>query len=118
MTEYEPFYIYFSLIAVITLLVVSVSSLFPTRIIVPEKYAPYESGIVTETALLQERFPLRHYLVALMFLVFDVEVIFLFPWAIIAKEMGSFAFYEMGFFLLISFAGLTYVWKKKGLQWE
>lgn len=79
---------------------------------------PYESGIQTETNLLQERFPLHHYLVGLMFLVFDIEVIFLYPWAVIAKTIGPFAFYEMFFFLIAVLIGFAYVWKKGGLEWE
>jgi len=79
---------------------------------------PYESGIQTETHLLQERFPLRHYLVGLMFLVFDIEVIFLYPWAVIGKKIGAFAFYEMTFFLVALLVGFAYVWRKGGLQWE
>lgn len=79
---------------------------------------PYESGIQTETHLLQQRFPLRHYLVALIFLVFDIEVIFLYPWAVIAKKIGPFAFYEMSVFLVALLVGFAYVWRKRGLQWE
>lgn len=79
---------------------------------------PYESGILTTTNLLQQRFPLRHYLVALIFLVFDVEVIFLYPWAVIGKEIGAFAFYEMAFFMAALLVGFAYIWKKGGLQWE
>lgn len=79
---------------------------------------PYESGIQREANLLHERFPIRHYLVALLFLVFDIEVIFLYPWAVIAKEIGSFAFYEIFFFLSIIFVGFAYVWKKGGLEWS
>lgn len=79
---------------------------------------PYESGILTQTHLLQKRFPIRHYLVALLFLLFDIEVIFLFPWAVVAKEIGAFAFWEMAFFLAALLVGFAYVWKKGGLEWE
>lgn len=79
---------------------------------------PYESGIRTETHLMQERFPLRHYLVALIFLVFDIEVIFLYPWAVISKTIGAFAFYEIAFFLVVLLVGLGYVWRKGGLNWD
>lgn len=79
---------------------------------------PYESGIQTETHLQKERFPIRHYLVALIFLIFDIEVIFLYPWAVIGTSIGPFAFYEMLFFLVALFVGYAYVWKKGGLQWE
>ena len=118
MNEFFPVYVYFALVFVVTLMIVGVSAIFTPKVHVPEKYSPYESGIVTETRLLQERFPLRHYLVALIFLIFDIEVIFLYPWAVIAKEIGSFAFYEMAFFLVCLLAGLAYVWKKGGLNWE
>lgn len=82
------------------------------------KFMPYESGIQTQTHLLQKRFPLRYYLIALIFLVFDVEVIFLYPWAVVAKHIGPFAFYEMAFFLAALLVGLTYIWRKGGFQWE
>ena len=75
---------------------------------------PYESGIQTQTHLLQERFLLRHYLVALIFLVFDIEVIFLYPWAVVGKRIGPFAFYEMLFFLVALIVGFIYVWRKRG----
>lgn len=118
MSEFFPVYIYSGLIFFVTLAVVSLSLLFPARNTSKVKYMPYESGIQTETRLLQERFPLRHYLVGLMFLVFDIEVIFLYPWAVVAKQVGLFAFYEMFFFLLVLLVGFAYVWKKGGLEWE
>lgn len=118
MTEFFPVYVYFVLVAVVTLIVVGVSAIVPSVKDTPVKFMPYESGIQTETHLLQERFPLRHYLVALLFLVFDIEVIFLYPWAVIGKEIGPFAFYELLFFLVALLVGFAYVWKKKGLQWE
>lgn len=116
--EFYSIYIYFALVAFVTLVVLGVSGLFPSTRHVAEKYLPYESGIKTETHLLHKRFPLRHYLVALIFLVFDIEVIFLYPWAVVAKQIGAFAFYEMLFFLIAIFIGFAYVWKKGGLTWE
>lgn len=118
MADYFPVYVYFAFILVVTLIVLGVSALFSSRKTSPTKFMPYESGIKTETHLLQERFTLHHYLVALMFLVFDIEVIFLYPWATIAKQVGAFAFYEMLFFLVALLVGFAYVWRKGGLQWE
>ncbi len=118
MTEFFPVYIYFGLIFLITLVVVGISAIFPSDKSNPVKFMPYESGIITEAHLLQKRFPIRHYLVALIFLVFDVEVIFLYPWAVIAKHVGAFAFYEMFFFLAAMFVGFVYIWRKGGLNWE
>lgn len=103
---------------VVTLSVVAASALFPSQKGVSTKFLPYESGIQTETHLLQKRFPLRHYLVALVFLIFDVEVIFLYPWAVVAREIGPFAFFEMAFFLVFLFIGFIYIWRKGGFQWD
>lgn len=118
MSEFFPVYIYFALIFFITGIVLVMSLLFPSKKNAPAKFLPYESGIQTSTDLLQKRFPMRHYLVALIFLVFDIEVIFLYPWAVVAKTIGPFAFYEMLFFLVVLLVGFIYVWKKRGLEWE
>jgi len=111
-------YIYFGIVLFITLAVLGLSALFSPQKTSTAKYMPYESGIQTETHLLQERFPMHHYLVALVFLIFDIAVIFLYPWAVIAKLIGPFAFYEMAFFLVSLLVGFAYVWRKGGLQWE
>lgn len=118
MESFTPIYLYFGLVLVVVLATVGLSALFAPWKSTPAKFLPYESGIKTETNLLKERFPLRHYLVALIFLVFDIEVVFLYPWAVVGKELGPFAFYEMAFFLVALLVGFAYVWKKKGLQWE
>ena len=118
MPDFFAISIYFGLVAAIALVSLALSGLFPSNKESPVKFMPYESGIQTETHLLQKRFPLRHYLVALIFLVFDIEVIFLYPWAVIGKQIGPFAFYEMALFLIALLVGFAYVWQKKGLEWE
>lgn len=118
MSEFVPVFLYFGLVCFVTLMIVLASALFPSQKTSSVKFFPYESGIQTETHLMQERFPMRHYLVALIFLIFDIEVIFLYPWAVISKTLGSFAFYEMFFFLVALLVGFVYVWRKGGLQWE
>jgi NADH-quinone oxidoreductase subunit A len=118
MSDFVSVYIYFGIVAILTLVIVGSTGLFPSRKTSTEKFMPYESGMRTETNLMQERFPLRHYLVGLIFLVFDIEVIFLYPWAVVAKQIGPFAFYEMAFFLVVLLVGFAYVWKKRGLQWD
>ena len=81
-----------------------------------DKLDTYECGEEAEgSALLQ--FNIRFYIIALIFLIFDVEVVFLFPWAVVFKEMGLLALIEMGIFLLILIAGLAYVWVKSDLDW-
>jgi len=117
-SEYFSIYLYFGLVGLVTVVILLLSGIVPSNTSAPAKFLPYESGIRTETHLLQERFPLRHYLVGLLFLVFDIEVIFLYPWAVISKQVGPFAFYEMAFFLVALLVGFAYVWRKRGLQWE
>lgn len=118
MNDFYPVYIYLGLTLAITLITLAASGLFSSKKTSAAKFMPYESGIQTKTQLLQERFPLRHYLVGLLFLVFDIEVIFLFPWAVVAKTLGPFAFWEMLFFIATLLVGFAYVWKKGGLEWE
>lgn len=118
MSDLFPLIFYLGLVILVTLATLAVSGLFPAVRTTDVKYLPYESGIQTETHLLQQRYPLHHYLVALIFLVFDVEVIFLYPWAAVARTLGPFAFYEMIFFLVALLVGFAYVWQKRGLEWE
>ena len=87
---------------------------------VPEdavKNSPYECGeIVKGTSWIQ--FNVRYYLFALIFVVFDVEVLFVVPWAVVFREMGRIAYVEMVIFILILASGLIYAWKKGALEWE
>lgn len=81
------------------------------------KGSTYECGIIT-TSDARERFSVRYYLVAVMFLVFDVETVFLMPWAIQMKELALFGLIEMGFFLFLLLFGYGYIWSKGALTWE
>ncbi len=82
----------------------------------PVKSQPYECGI-TPTGDARSRFSVKFYLVAMLFILFDVEVIFLFPWAVILRELGMFGFYEMLVYLGLVLAGFFYIWKKGVLDW-
>jgi NADH:ubiquinone oxidoreductase subunit 3 (subunit A) len=82
----------------------------------PEKYIPYECGeIPVGSAWIQ--FNIRFYVIALIFIIFDVEVIFLLPWAVVFKTLGGFAFIEGLIFIGILVIGLAYVWRKGDLSW-
>lgn len=81
------------------------------------KGVAYECGIVPTTDA-RERLPIRFYIVALLFIIFDLETVFLFPWAIIYNELGLFGLIEMGIFILILLVGYFYILKKGALQWE
>ncbi|NDI36835.1 NADH-quinone oxidoreductase subunit A [Chengkuizengella sediminis] len=82
-----------------------------------EKYTTYESGNEPVGAG-QVRFNIRYYLFALMFVIFDVETVFLYPWAVAYDKLGLFALVEMLIFVSLLVVGLAYAWKKKVLQWN
>lgn len=85
----------------------------PNRI----KLAPYESGM-KPVGTARERFSIQFSIVAMLFLLFDVEAIFLFPWAVVYRDLKLFAFFEMLVFIGVMLAGFIYVWKKGALEWE
>jgi NADH-quinone oxidoreductase subunit A len=82
-----------------------------------DKMEPFECG---ESPLVSphQRFSVKFYLVAVLFVLFDIEAIFFFPWAILFRRLGLFGFVEMLLFILILGIGLLYVWKRGGLDWE
>jgi len=83
----------------------------------PEKLSPYECGFEAfEDARM--KFDVRYYLVAILFILFDLEIAFLFPWAVTLNEIGSFGFWSMMVFLFILVVGFVYEWKKGALEWE
>lgn len=81
------------------------------------KLEPFECGVPTFGDA-RHRFSVKFYLVALIFIVFDIEAVFLFPWAVNFRALGLFGFVEMMVFIAILGAGLAYVWKKGALEWE
>ncbi len=110
------------LLFIIVGLVIGVAPLVMGRILAPHrpdaaKLSPYECGFEAfEDARM--KFDVRYYLVAILFILFDLEIAFLFPWAIVLKEIGMFGFVSMMVFLSILVAGFIYEWKKGALEWE
>lgn len=83
----------------------------------PIKTSPYECGLESKgDSWIQ--FKAQYYVYALVFVIFDIETIFIYPWAVAYRQIGLFAFIEMAIFLMILFAGLIYAWKKKALEWK
>lgn len=103
--------------AVIGVAMFTVSSLLGKRRQGTVKGEPYESGIKPETDA-RERFPVKFYMVAILFIVFDLETVFLFPWAVNYKKLGLFGLVEMGIFILILLVGYVYIIRKGALKWE
>jgi NADH-quinone oxidoreductase subunit A len=81
------------------------------------KDMPYECGI-TPTGSARERFTVRFYLVGMLFIVFDIESVFLFPWVVVYRDFKMAAFVEMLIFIVLVFAGFFYIWKKGALDWS
>jgi NADH-quinone oxidoreductase subunit A len=82
-----------------------------------DKMEPFECG-VSPVASPQARFSVRFYIIAMLFILFDIEAVFLFPWAAVFKELGMFGFVEMMLFITVLVVGLAYIWKKGALEWE
>ncbi len=107
----------FALIGIILVYVpLLIQRLIAPKNITPDKVSTYECGEEAEGSAWVQ-FNIRFYVIALIFLIFDVEVVFLFPWAVVFQELGWLAFVEMAIFLLILIVGLAYVWKKGDLDW-
>ncbi|MHB1926295.1 MAG: NADH-quinone oxidoreductase subunit A [Leptospirillum sp.] len=82
-----------------------------------DKNAPYECGVPPINDA-RERFSIRYYVIAMLFLVFDVEVVFLYPWAVDFSRLGLFGLVEMMIFIFILLIGYVYAWKKEALEWD
>jgi NADH-quinone oxidoreductase subunit A len=81
------------------------------------KLLPYESG----SPLFMDarvQFPMRYYIIAMLFVIFDIEIVFMFPWAVVFKKLGLLGLIEMGVFIAILVVGYWYVWKKGALEWD
>lgn len=83
----------------------------------PAKRSAYESGM-TPLGTARERFSVKFYMVAILFIVFDLETVFLIPWGVAFRQLGVFGFVEMVIFIAVLLVGFVYVWKKGALQWD
>ncbi len=117
MTAYLPI-----AILVLIAVILSVIVLFISRILGPfrptvKKLAPYESGM-SPIGPAVRRIPVKFYLVAVLFILFDIEVVFLLPYAVVIHELGVYGLIAVGVFVVILTIGLLYEWKKGALEWE
>jgi NADH-quinone oxidoreductase subunit A len=104
-------------------LVFAVASLFVSRLFRPNhpnpvKLSAYECGNEPVRLPKGERFSVKFYVVAMLFIIFDIETIFLFPWAITFRQLGVFGLVEMAIFIALVFVAYVYVWRKGGLDWS
>ena len=115
--DYLPILILVILAALFAAGSVVLSSLLGPRRPNPEKLSPYECG-VEPVGTARERVSVKFYLVAMLFIIFDMEIVFLYPWAVVFQQLRLFGLMAMGSFLLVLLVGYFYVWKKGGLEWD
>jgi len=112
-----PIFILFVLALVTVCVMMFLPELLARKSKSRRKLTPYECGIVPDTDA-RDRFPVKFYLIAILFIIFDLETVFLYPWAIILKKLRMFAFIEMAVFIGILLLGYFYIVKKGALKWE
>lgn len=117
MADYLPILIYALLAAALPLATILIARALQVSRPSEAKSDPYESGIRPDTVAFDTRFSVRYFLIAVLFVVFDVETVFLFPWAIQFHRLGLFGLVEMLVFLAILVLGYLYCWKRKALDW-
>jgi len=114
--EYAPILIFLAVAAAFPVVTLIIASLLRPSVYNKCKVEAYECG-VPPSGEARARYPVRFYIIAVLFVVFDVETIFLFPWAVKFKLLGPFGFIEMVVFLGILMVGYAYAWKKGALEW-
>ena len=117
MNEYIAVLMMIALAAATSIGILVATSLIGPKKSFAEKMEPFECG---ESQLVSPRlrFSVKFYLVALFFVIFDIEAVFLYPWAVLFKDLGLFGFVEMMIFIAVLAVGLIYVWKRGALEWE
>ena len=114
---YFPVLVQIAIAVVVAGALVAISYFVGQRVKDRVKDSPYECGIAP-TGSARERFSVKFYLVGIVFILFDIEAVFLYPWAVVYRELKMFAFVEMLLFIVLVLVGFFYVWKKGALDWS
>jgi len=117
LSDYLPILVMFLVALFIAVFVITASGLLGPKRPTKRKLMPYESGM-EPIGSAQHRFPIKFNLVAMIFILFDIEVIFFFPYALVYRRLNVFGLIEMGLFMLILLIGLIYIWKRGALEWD
>jgi NADH-quinone oxidoreductase subunit A len=115
--DFLPIAVLIVLATLVAFIVIILGHLFGPRRPNPRKGSPYESGM-RPYGPGQRRMPVHFYLIAVLFILFDIEIIFLLPWAVVLRKLGVFGLIEMAVFIVVLLVGLIYAWKKGALEWE
>ena len=114
---YFPLLVQMVIAAALAAGLIGISTFVGKRARSPLKDTPYESGMAPVGSA-HERFSVKFYLVGMIFILFDIEAVFLYPWAVVYKQLGMFGFFEMLIFVALVLVGFFYVWKKGALDWS
>jgi NADH-quinone oxidoreductase subunit A len=117
MFEYIAIAVMIALATLVGLIGIGLGELFGPRKKSAVKSMPYESGM-DPYGEGTRRMPVRFYLIAVLFILFDIEIVFFLPWAVVFRDLGLFGLFEMLFFIVVLLVGYVYAWKKGALEWE
>ena len=117
LSDYAPILVFLGFVLLFAIGVPALSGALGPKKPSPAKDLPYESGIVPRESA-RRRFSVSFYVTAMLFIIFDVESIFLFPWATIVRQLKVFGIIEIGIFIATLLVGLLYVWRKGALRWD
>jgi NADH-quinone oxidoreductase subunit A len=115
--EYVAIGVLIALTVLVAVIAIALGMLFGPKRPTVRKSAPYESGM-TPLGPGNRRVPVRYYLIAVLFILFDIEVVFFLPWAVSFRQLGLFGLIEMVIFIVILLVGYIYAWKRGALEWE
>ncbi len=118
MTEYIPILVMMVFTGVVAAVLLALTTYAGPKKTNPDKEKPFETGNLPTPGAARDRFPIHYYLVAILFVVFDIEIAFLYPWAVKFKQLGLFGFIEMLIFLFILFVGWFYIIKRGIVEWK
>jgi NADH-quinone oxidoreductase subunit A len=117
LSDYAPLAIYAVIVLAVVGLLLTLSYVLPPRKAYRSKLLPYESGIIPHDPA-RKRLSVRFYLTAMLFIIFDVEAVFFYPWAVLLHQLRWYGVIEMFVFMLILLIALAHIWRKGGLEWE
>jgi NADH-quinone oxidoreductase subunit A len=117
LADYLPILIFLVIAVGFALFTLFASAIIGKRKVTPQKMLPYECGM-EPIGEARKPFSVKFYIIAMLFIIFDIEAVFLYPWAVIFKDLRFFGLLEMGVFIAILLVGFIYVWKKGALEWE
>ncbi len=116
-TAYFPILIFMIIAFLFGIVVLLIGRLFRLKRPYPEKLMAYESGN-PPVGEARQRFNVRFYIIAMLFVIFDVEAVFLYPWALVYNKIGLYALIEMMLFIVVLLIGYVYAWKKEAFEWD